>query len=59
MHNTLELIQLAESVHAERSDRRLGGSTQERSPTLRTRVGQRLIGVGERLAGTRTATAAH
>jgi hypothetical protein len=58
MQTTLHDIQLAESLHSERSGIRHGRSTQERSPTLRARVGNRLISVGERLAGTRTAAAA-
>ena len=58
MHNTLELIQLADSVHAERSGSRHGRSTQERSPTLRARLGRRLIAIGERMTHGETATAA-
>lgn len=57
MHNTLELLQLADSVHAERSGTRCGCSTQERNPTLRARLGRRLIAVGERLAAGETVVA--
>jgi hypothetical protein len=57
MQTTLHHIEYADTVHAERSDTRHGRSTQERNPTLRTRVGNRLIGLGERLANGRTATA--
>lgn len=57
MQTTFHHIQLADSLHAERSETRHGRSTQERGPGLRTRVGHRLISVGERLSGTRTAAA--
>lgn len=57
MQTTLHHMQLADSVHAERSHRRHGSTTQERSPTLRTWFGRRLISLGERLADGRAAAA--
>ena len=57
MQTTLHHIQLADTIHHERSNRRLDAATRERGPTLRARVGTRLIGLGERLANGRAATA--
>lgn len=51
MHNTLELIQLAEAIHADRSTPRgLRPASPERAPTVRARFGRRVISLGERIA---------
>lgn len=52
-----ELMQLADSVHAERAGARTVCVSKERSPTLRAWFGRRMIAMGERLAHGRTATA--
>lgn len=57
MNNSLHLHQLADSIHAERSGARCGCATRERSPALRTRLGRRLIALGERMAHGETAPA--
>ena len=51
MHNTLELIQLADAMHAVRSTPQgPRPASPERAPTVRARLGRRVITLGERIA---------
>jgi hypothetical protein len=58
MFNSPALMQLADSLHAERSGARVVTVSQERSPTIRTWLGRRMISLGERLTHSRPVTAA-
>ena len=50
MHNMLERIELASVLNAERTaPTGPRSAAPERAPTLRTRLGQRVIALGERI----------
>lgn len=55
MHITPHLMQLADSIHAERTCSPGGCANREQGPALRTRLGRRLITLGERMAYGETA----
>jgi len=57
MHSTLEMIQLADAINADRPHGGRRPDSPERAPTMRTRLGRRLISLGERIAYGVSATA--
>jgi len=57
MQNTLGMIQLAETINADRPHGGLRPASLERAPTIRTRLGRRVISLGERIAYGFSATA--